>query len=78
MESYLGTNMADNCRGAPGTGGDARPPDVDESGTISGGDVFGIFPSWLTASARYDLNADGVVSGGDVFLVFPVWLAACS
>ena len=78
VEAYLGTDGDDNCNGAPGTGTDAWPPDVDGSGTISAGDVFAIFPSWLGSTARHDLNADGVVSAGDVFAIFPWWLISCT
>ena len=78
VEVYLGTTLGDNCNGAPGTGIDAFPPDVDGSGTVSAGDVFAIFPSWLMATVRHDLNADGVVSAGDVFAIFPWWLISCT
>lgn len=64
-----------DCLGTPETGGDAWPPDITRNGTISAGDVFAIFPSWLTSTARYDLDASGSVSSGDVFMVFPWWLS---
>ncbi len=71
--------IGDNCNGAPGAGGDAFPPDLTGNGTVSGADVFAIFPFWLsTAAARYDLDASGTVSAGDVFAVFPWWLISCS
>ena len=77
VESYLGTDLDDNCNGSPGAGTDAWPPDISGNGTISGGDVFAIFPFWLTSTARYDLDASGRVTGGDVFSIFPWWLASC-
>ncbi|KKL45207.1 hypothetical protein LCGC14_2357980, partial [marine sediment metagenome] len=78
IESYLGTTINDNCTGSPGAGGDAWPVDINQSGTVTGGDVFAIFPFWLTSVARYDLDATGTVSGGDVFAIFPWWLASCN
>ena len=40
--------------------------------------MFAIFPSWLTANARYDLDASGTISAGDVFRIFPWWLVTCT
>jgi len=78
VEAYLGTNALDNCTGAPGAGGDAWPPDTNQDGIVASGDVFAIFPFWLTSSARYDLNTDGVISGSDIFLLFTLWLTECN
>ncbi len=72
VESYLGTNPLDNC------GAGAWPPDINDNGTVSAGDVFDIFPFWLSSSARHDLDASGTVSAGDIFVVFPWWLSTCS
>jgi hypothetical protein len=78
MEGYLGTNLADNCPGPPGTGGDALPPDMNVDGDVNILDVFQMFPVWLGTSARHDLNADGAVNILDVFNMFPVWLSSCT
>ncbi len=59
-------------------GADAWPPDIDESGTVSAGDVFTIFDFWLTSVPRYDLDESGTVSAGDVFLIFDWWLRSCT
>ena len=78
VEFYFGTDLDDNCNGAPGTGTDAFPPDVDKTDSVDIGDVFALFPAWLTSSARHDLDASGQVNVGDIFSLFPWWLISCS
>ena len=80
VETYLGTVLGDNCKGAPGPGGDAYPPDINVDGSVNMLDVFPMFPFWLGSSptGREDLNADGSVNMLDVFLMFPSWLQTCS
>ena len=72
LEDHVGTNPTLAC------GTNAWPPDIDESGTVSAGDVFTIFDFWLTSVPRYDLDDSGTVSAGDVFLVFDWWLRSCT
>ena len=75
LEIYVGTGPGNRC---------SFPADLDGSGTISGGDVFVLFPYWLATPKdpqwpqRYDIDGNEQISGGDVFTTFPVWLQMCA
>ncbi|KKL25174.1 hypothetical protein LCGC14_2407970 [marine sediment metagenome] len=71
VELAVGTDPLAAC------GTDAWPPDITNNHVVSGGDIFSMFPFWLQASPRHDLNLSGLVTGGDIFFVFGFWLQSC-
>jgi hypothetical protein len=60
LESSAGTNPLDNCAGAPGTGGDAWPPDINQDTFVDViGDISQVAGRFGTSvPARFDIAPD--------------------
>lgn len=85
-EGSIGTQPADNCAGAPGTGGDAWPADFDLSQTVDILDIVQLTPPVFGSgigdpnySTRKDLSPDGNINILDIVLLTPpVFNSGCS
>lgn len=44
-------------------------PDVNDDGTVTGGDIAKVVAAFGTTDRAYDVNGDGSVSGGDISLI---------
>ena len=79
-ESVRGSDPLEACK-AGGSWFRSWIFDIDDSGSVSAGDVFAIFPDWLKNESdnsfvyKTDIDGNGTISAGDVFAIFPKWLA---
>ena len=85
VEQFAGTNQFDNCTGAPGTGGDAWPPDFDVNGTVNILDVLVLKPAFGSTApnpaynVRFDLfDQNGTINILDVLAIKPFFNTSCS
>ncbi len=85
VEQFAGTNQFDNCTGAPGTGGDAWPPDFDVNGVVNLLDVLALKPAFGKTdpdpayNVRFDLfDQNGTISLLDVLAIKPFFGKSCS
>lgn len=85
VEQLIGTGQFDNCTGAPGTGGDAWPPDFDVNGMVNLLDVLKLKPAYLKSDpdpaydVRFDLaDQDGTINLTDLLPIKQYFLMRCS
>ncbi len=93
-EEFLGTDPLDKCADTPdlfdergpeyGEPPSPWPPDVNDSGSTTLGDMLAFAPHFLAIAgqhenywARFDLNGDGKVSLSDVLSIAPFFLKSC-
>ncbi len=53
------------------------PPDYDNDGAVTGGDLGLLLSNWGTVNAYYDLDGNGLIEGGDLGLLLSAW-GACA